>query len=52
VNIPLASDEFSLQKFGLRQGDMLADTRTGEKTTITDKSFPPPHNAKPAEQTK
>jgi hypothetical protein len=40
VNVPLASDEFSLQKLGIRQGDVLFDTRTNTKTIITDKSFP------------
>jgi hypothetical protein len=41
VNIPLASDEFSLIKLGVRQEDMLFDTRTNTRTIIKDKSFPP-----------
>lgn len=52
VNISLSKDEFSLVKLGLRQGDQVQDSRTHSSYTITDNSFPPPYNAKPAEQTK
>ena len=52
VNIPLAKDEFSLVKLGLRQGNGVYDSRTRSTYKITDKSFPPPYNAEPEEQRK
>jgi hypothetical protein len=49
VNTPLAKDEFSLVKLGLRQGDIISDSRTKEDQIISDKSFPPAIIKKPAE---
>jgi hypothetical protein len=41
VNEPLADDQFTLVKLGLRQGDRLIDTRTHITTTIKGDEFPP-----------
>lgn len=42
VNEPLAADEFSLVKMGLRRGDRVKDGRSGAEYTIQGDEYPPP----------
>jgi len=50
VNTPLAEDEFSLVKLGVRRDDVVYDTRTGSRYKIQGKEYPaPPGKEPPAE---